>query len=57
VSQGTKSLIRYAVIIAALVAAIWFGLKWFGGVAKDNAGDYDGGKGRAEDIVEDQING
>ena len=56
-SQGTKSLIRYAVIIAALVAAIWFGLRWFGGVAKDNAGDYDGGKGRAEDIVEDQING
>ena len=56
-SQGTKNLIKYALIITALVAAIWLGLKWFGGVAKDNVGDYDGGRSQGEELVESQLNG
>jgi hypothetical protein len=52
-SQGTKNFIKYALIITSLVAAIWFGLKWFGGLANDNVGDYDGGRSQAEDIVND----
>ena len=56
-SQSTKSFIKFALLIAALAIVIWLGLKWFGGLANDNAGDYDGGKSRAEEIVEDQLNG
>ncbi|MBO7396088.1 MAG: hypothetical protein J6U16_08240 [Ruminococcus sp.] len=56
-SQGTKNLIKYALIITALVAAIWLGLKWFGGVANDNVGDYDGGRSQGEELVESQLNG
>lgn len=54
-SQSAKSFIKFALLIAALAIAIWLGLRWFGGLAEDNAGDYDGGKSRAEEIVNDQL--
>ena len=56
-SQGTKNIIKYALIIAALGVAIWLGLKWFGGIANDNVGDYDGGRSQGEQIVENQLDG
>ena len=56
-SQGTKNIIKYALIIAALGVAIWSGLKWFGGIANDNVGDYDGGRSQGEQIVENQLAG
>lgn len=56
-SQGTKSAIKYVIIIAALIAAVWLGLKCFGGVANDNAGKVDGGKSQAEQRVDEYANG
>ncbi|MDO4863832.1 MAG: hypothetical protein Q4A05_06660 [Ruminococcus sp.] len=56
-SRRTKDIIKYALIIAALVIAVWLGLKWFGGLANDNLGDYDGGRSHGEQVVEDQLNG
>ncbi len=56
-SQGTKSAIKYVIIIAALIAAVWLGLKWFGGIANDNAGKVDGGKSQAEQRVDEYANG
>ncbi len=56
-SSRFKSFIITVALIVGLGAAIWFGLKWFGGVANDNYGDYDGGKGKAEEIIDDQLNG
>ena len=56
-SSRFRSFIITVALIVGLGAAIWFGLKWFGGVANDNYGDYDGGKGKAEEIVDNQLNG
>ena len=56
-SQGTKSFIKFALIITALIIAIWLGLKWFGGLAQDNAGTYDGGKSQAEQRIDENANG
>ncbi len=47
-----KTLITILLLIG-LGAALWYGLKWFGGIANDNAGDFDGGKSQ----YEQQVNG
>lgn len=47
-----KKTLRTIVVIIGLGALIWFGLKWFGGVANDNVGGTDGGASRYEDMVE-----
>ena len=47
-----KTLITILLLIG-LGAALWYGLKWFGGIADDNAGDFDGGKSQ----YEQQVNG
>ncbi len=54
-SERTKKMLVYIVIIVGLGAAIWFGLKWFGGLANSNVGDYDGGRGKGEQQVEAQL--
>ncbi len=56
-SDRTKKFLTTVAIIVGLVLAAVFGLKWFNNVANDNADDYDGGKGRAEEIINDQLNG
>ena len=56
-SERTKKFLMAAVIIGGLVLEVWFGLKWFGGLANDNLGDYDGGRSQGEEIVENQLNG
>ena len=56
-SDRTKKFLTTVAIIGGLVLAAVFGLKWFNNVANDNADDYDGGKGRAEEIINDQLNG
>ena len=56
-SDRTKKFLTTVAIIVGLVLAAVFGLKWFNNVANDNADDYDGGKGRGEEIINDQLNG
>ena len=41
--------VKTIIIIAALA---YFGLKWFAGFANDDLGDYDGGRGKYEDSIE-----
>lgn len=43
-----KGKVIAVLLIAALGAALWYGLKWFGGVANDNAGGMDGGASKYE---------
>lgn len=46
--------VRTIVIIIALGVLLWFGLKWFGEAASDNAGNMDGGASKYEEMVENQ---
>ncbi|MCR4890499.1 MAG: hypothetical protein K5979_15195 [Ruminococcus sp.] len=50
-----KDILKYAVIIIVLGTVVWLGLKWFGGLANDNAGDYDGGRSQYEQRVEGML--
>ena len=56
-SERTRKLLTTAIIIVGLVLAVWFGLKWFGNLANDNVGDYDGGRSVGEEIVDNYANG
>ena len=56
-SDRTKKFLTTVVIIVGLVLAVWFGLKWFGGLANDNLSDYDGGRSTGEEIVDNYANG
>ncbi len=47
--------LRTILLIAAFAALIYFGFKWFMGVANDNFSDYDGGRGKYEDSVENSL--
>lgn len=47
-----KEKVITVLIIIAFGAVLWYGLKWFGGFANDNAGGMDGGASRAEEIVD-----
>jgi len=44
--------VKTVIIIAALAVLAYFGLKWFAGFANDDLGDYDGGRGKYEDSIE-----
>lgn len=49
-----RTLITIA-LIAGLGALLWYGLKWFGGVANDNAGGMDGGASKYEQQVQENL--
>ncbi|MBO5164794.1 MAG: hypothetical protein J6B75_10210 [Ruminococcus sp.] len=49
-----KDKIKTLLIIVVLAAVVWFGVKWFAGLANDNTGNYDGGMSQAEEQIEDQ---
>jgi len=44
--------VKTIIIIAALAALAFVGLKWFAGFANDDLGSYDGGRGKYEDTIE-----
>ena len=47
-----KSKLKTILLIAAFAALIYFGFKWFMGLANDDLSDYDGGRGKYEDSVD-----
>ncbi|EWM52955.1 hypothetical protein [Ruminococcus flavefaciens] len=47
-----NKLLKTIIILVILGAALWFGLRWFGGLANDELGDYDGGRGEYVDSIE-----
>lgn len=40
------------IILVLLGVGLWFGLKWFGGMANDELGGYDGGRSEYVNEVE-----
>ncbi len=47
--------LRTILFIAAFAALICIAFKWFYGLANDNYSDYDGGRGKYEQSVEDSL--
>jgi hypothetical protein len=47
--------LRTILLIAAFAALICLAFKWFFGLASDNYSDYDGGRGKYEQSVEDSL--